>query len=270
MLWELGYKDDIILSFKHRLKSSKINSIDSFLEIEENADFINIGKVHILYALHNYENATQLVRYDNWYRFLWNVLKAKSIKYFKSNKLKVVTYNYDRSLEYYLFNCIKNSYGLDEKDAFKLLSETIEIIHVHGKMGVFNVENHVLNLGISTNFRFDYGDKIEDKAKLEYLSNNIKIIHDNTISESIEIERANEIFSSTQRICFLGFGFAKENLKRLKINTSGKQIFCSAYGLSEAFIKQNLRMNYEYFKTATIEKDNAECESFLTHHFILL
>ena len=206
MLGNLDIDISLMNRFSRNLRDSKIDSIDSFLEIKENSNFLEIGKMSILYALHRYEKSEELLRIDNWYRVLWNSLKTKSIEYFKLNKLSVITYNYDRSLEYYLLSCIKNTYDLDEKDACDLLFNTINIIHIHGKIGVFNIENQTLNLNINMFKTQDYGSEIKDKDKFKFLSKNIKIIHDENINESEELKQANEILATTTRICFLGFG----------------------------------------------------------------
>lgn len=276
MLFDLGYDEDLILRFISNLKYSKIDSIDSFLEIDENAEFLKIGKIFILYALHRYEKSNDLIGNDDWYRILWNTLKTKSSNDFKLNKLSVITYNYDRSLEYYLINCLKHSYGLNDKNAFKLLFDTVKIIHVHGKIGVFGVENHVLDLQIERGFIHDYGDIINSKEKLEFLGNCIKIIHDNNINDSIELDEAVEILKNTERICFLGFGYAQDNLKRLKIqNKDGKKnVLGSAHGLTDLEIDRII-LNFPYFRhyiggsEKYLFNTNAKCDEFLKYHFIL-
>jgi hypothetical protein len=44
--------------------------------------------------------------------------------------------------------------------------------------------------------------------------------------------RIREIMSECKRICFLGFGFWKENLDLLELDSRGKQMFASCYKLS--------------------------------------
>lgn len=277
MLGNLDIDISLMNRFSRNLRDSKIDSIDSFLENKDNSEFLAIGKMSILYTLHNYEHSN-ILRLDNWYRILWNALyvDTKSKDGFKLNKVSIITYNYDRSLEYYLLSCIKSSYGLDDREAYVLLSSTIKIVHIHGKIGVFNIENQVAKTPINMFNTLDYGVKIVDKDKLKLLSNNIKIIHDENINESDELKEANEILMSTERICFLGFSYATDNMSRLKIdNREGKKVICgSAFDMTDLEIERirskNPKLLSPFARTENhIFNKNAKCDEFLKHHFIL-
>ena len=119
----------------------------------------------------------------------------------------------------------------------------------------------------------DYGGNIKDKDKLKFLSNNIKIIHDENINESEELKLANEILANTTRICFLGFGYADENMKRLKIsNQYGTTEICgSAFGMSDKQLAHKIVKFMSLNSNAVINLYNkdAKCDEFLSHHFIL-
>src|SRR5207249_11041267 len=43
----------------------------------------------------------------------------------------------------------------------------------------------------------------------------IKIIHEVNVSDDPEFKRAHEVLKKSERICFLGFGYDKTNLRRL-------------------------------------------------------
>lgn len=52
-----------------------------------------------------------------------------------SNKIKVVTLNYDRSFEYFMFNALKNTYNEDSQKIYDYVDSII--IHLHGKLPIF-------------------------------------------------------------------------------------------------------------------------------------
>ena len=50
-----------------------------------------------------------------------------------------------------------------------------------------------------------------------------------------DFDRAHEIIKKAKRICFLGFGYSKDNLDRLNIKLmQGKEVIGSAYKLEDA------------------------------------
>ena len=80
-----------------------------------------------------------------WYKHLWHSLTDGvngDIKKFKQNKLRVITFNYDRSLEEFLLRAIRAKFGLPDWTAFELLKETIFISHVYGDLGMTSVDRN--------------------------------------------------------------------------------------------------------------------------------
>lgn len=53
---------------------------------------------------------------------------------FGENPVSFIRFNYDISVEYYLFNCLKNSYRQTDDEGAKQLRK-IPIVHVHGNLG---------------------------------------------------------------------------------------------------------------------------------------
>ncbi len=77
-------------------------SLDAMLE--HRPDLVEAGKALMARALLNRENTSLTVMRDaggEWYRDLWAALDANSLDNFQANQLTIVTYNYDRSLEYF-------------------------------------------------------------------------------------------------------------------------------------------------------------------------
>lgn len=124
---------------------------------------------------------------------------------FKDNKLSIVTFNYDRSLEQYLISSLMHSYGLTKNQSATLLL-SIPIIHLYGQLG----ELPYLN-GIGRPY-----DPAVNPTVLQQCIDGIKIIHDKEQNEA-EFERAFDRFQMAECIFFLGFGYHPMNVKRLRL-----------------------------------------------------
>lgn len=141
------YGVEDVEKFGNALCEAHPRSIDEFLH--DRKEFSDIGKICILYCLSKYEDEKGLkpVFSDNkycypnldWYKYLWHSLTdgaAGNIEEFKKNRLKVITFNYDRSLEEFLLRAIRSKFGLTDWEAFELFKKTVDIKHVYGNLGV--------------------------------------------------------------------------------------------------------------------------------------
>src|SRR5258708_38955318 len=86
-------------------------------------------------ALIQCENEPHLFKRDgkSWYEYLFNQLNTQ-FEDFGRNQLKILTFNYDRSLEHFLFTALKNASGTSVGDCAGKL-KTMQIIHLHGDLG---------------------------------------------------------------------------------------------------------------------------------------
>src|SRR5205823_5571052 len=50
------------------------------------------------------------------------------------SQLRIVTFNYDRSLEHFLFNAIGHTHNLDEGSTAEIIGK-LPIVHVYGQLG---------------------------------------------------------------------------------------------------------------------------------------
>ncbi len=90
-----------IRRFLDGLSGSRKRSIDSF--VEENYEFLKIAQLAITIILSELEDEDKLLNLDDdkcWYSYLWNNLSDHtSFDDFGKNKLSIITFNYDRSIE---------------------------------------------------------------------------------------------------------------------------------------------------------------------------
>jgi hypothetical protein len=150
---------------------------------------------------------------------------------FPENKLSVITYNYDRSLEQFLFTALKHTHGKSDEECAEVTA-AIPIIHLHGWLGPIHGER-----GKTVPYE---SDTELSPLKVKYCAQNIRII-----SEPIDIDkdtaftRAREAIRQARRLAFLGFGFNETNLERLRLKglmAKPANVFASTYGLGKADI----------------------------------
>ena len=215
-LLKLGHKPEDIINFRQALLLADRPSIDKFLERRE--DLIEIGKICIAQALIPYENNKEITNRDgkNWYQLLFNELDS-SRDQFHDNKLSIITFNYDRSLEHYLFCTVKHTYGIRDDHEVAQLLNSIPIVHVHGQLGLLDWQTKVEEEARS------YGGPLT-KANLIKASQNIKIIHED-VEKDVEFAKARELIKEAERVYFLGFGYDTINMERLNVKSAMKNQF---------------------------------------------
>jgi hypothetical protein len=200
-----------------------VYSIDAFLE--RRREFIDIGKKLIAIHLLQKEITTGLFdgivkkrilsRINNdcnpiedWYQYLFNLL-GNNPEQFKNNQLVVVTFNYDRSLEHYLFESVKNSFNLDDRGCQQSL-QSIKFIHVYGSLGKLPWQD-----GEMPTVKYDaWQDSDKRFVHIRNAANCIKILHENT-EDTPELLSAREHIREANKVLFLGFGFHTVNVMRL-------------------------------------------------------
>ena len=69
----------------------------------------------------------------DWYEYLSERLNP-SFDEFEHNKLSIVTFNYDRSLEHYLFTSLRKWHRRSVDDCIEKFAK-LPIIHVYGQLG---------------------------------------------------------------------------------------------------------------------------------------
>jgi len=216
-LKELNHAPSFIENFYDNLVYADPLSIDAFLEHRD--EFLPIGKLAIAYCLIPRENKDLLFKRGkglgpSWYQYLFNKLKASSPDEFGNNQLAIITFNYDRSIEYYLFTVLQHTYKLSDEKCANIL-ERIPIIHVHGSLGLMPWQGKPSRpygpLKFNAHGAFITNDELLNASK------QIMVISED-IDTSPEFDIAYEEMENATKIIFLGFGYHEMNLKRLRIN----------------------------------------------------
>lgn len=218
-LHDCGFKDREIAAFREALNKSHLPSVDRFLE--SRPEFLAVGKTAMARALVQSEDESLLQRGEtsSWYEYLYHRMFTKQ-RQWPENALSVITFNYDRSLEHFLFSALQHSYDLTNNEAWELVN-AVPLVHVYGDLGALGVQGRP--------YAPDF-----DPVVLKYCADRIHIMGE-AESDGPAMQRAQELFLGAKRICFLGFGYDSTNVARLRLrNVPGASLSGSAYGMTSA------------------------------------
>ncbi len=143
---------------------------------------------------------------------------------FSENNVSFITFNYDRSFEYFFYEGLLNSFEGISKDEIKEQLQEIRIIHVFEQVAGLEWQDF--------DTKITYGRDINSVDNMEPLIENLRIVYEE--SENPELQEAHKIISEADRIFFLGFGYAKENLEALKVPEKLRRI-TNVYGTAWHF-----------------------------------
>jgi len=219
-------------------------SIDFFLS--KNPEFSDVGKIAIVYRILEAERNSKFreetnIEGQNWYSILLDrmrkdLTKSDDYQAFGENKVSFITFNYDRSLEHYLFDTLMASFYEKAKESYhrkRIVDQIncIPIIHVYGKIGNLNWQ------GSKHEYVYDYGFDYNINH-IRQMANNIKVISETRNTENKDIT---DLINNAKRIFFLGFGYAPENMALLEIPNilgRGQSIYGTAYNYTEREIER--------------------------------
>lgn len=221
-LVEDGLSASEIRDFAIRFQKSGRLSIDAFLE--HNPRLQHLGKLIIARALSIAETSNGIHRGDeNWLTEFFKQVCGNAPDAIGNHNFGVVTFNYDRSLEHFLFEAVLNSFENATEPQVAQIIDNLHIVHVHGKMGDLPWEIK------GAQRRRAYGSKLS--SEIADSAKQIKIISDP--ANSAELDRARALLAGAAKAVFLGFGFHPENVSRLELLTHlhGKEVYASFHNM---------------------------------------
>jgi hypothetical protein len=198
-----GFTEAEILDFKLAFFYSGKNSVDAFLE--HRTEFMKIGKAAMASVLIRYEIPEDLFRYENnWLRYLYDRMNT-SFKDFAKNKLSIITFNYDRTVENFFYTSLFNTYAKLRDNDYIIALSHVPIIHLHGRLGQLKYQGPHSR---------GYSPLVNDET-MNLATENIKIIHE----VNDDFSRAKKILMEAEQIYFLGFGYNPKNMERLEVSS---------------------------------------------------
>jgi len=246
-------------------KESSIESFDLFLS-RNRKEYYNAGKFILAWCILYFETISKFNEdlenpEQDWYRLLFKeltseMIRSNDLEKFRQNRLNIITFNYDRSLEEYLSRSLFFSFAGDREDVIKSF-EWIKIIHTYGKVFELQWEDYKKGEKYSTNDILD----LANKAK-----NNIQIIYD---ERKTNVDKIKKIITSAERIFILGFGYAIDNIELLGLKNillKKHKVYGTAFGFNSSEQKKVkdllLTLNPE-LPEGQVYLDNIDCVGLL-------
>lgn len=214
---------------------SHTNSIDLFLTRKSERKNVNLGVeliwMFIMWYERNSISSRQIEDKDeDWYYEFFNELTGdittkKELDNMPADKIHFINFNYDRSLENYLYESFMNSFSLTKEETTELMSKHFCFTHVYGKVANFDWD-----IGKANTIAY------KDPNGVFILMNATNMI--NILYAERNIDPATqELIKSKIKIIVLGFGFAKANIDFLNLKeilTANHVIYATGIGLYES------------------------------------
>lgn len=227
MVSGIGYSPENIRALHEALFFSGKQTVDAFLEHRQ--EFLNIGKAAIAARLVQCERLDLLFGAEfDWYAYLYARMNT-TMEEFAHNKLTIVTFNYDRSLEAFLFLALKNSYGNTDPEVAEAM-RSLPIVHVHGSLGPLPWQE----IGGR-----DYTTKASPE-QIKSAAASIRVVHEGGLP-STQFELASKCIRAADRVVFLGFGYDRTSLARLNLDITTKSRYWGSTYRMTALEKRELR-----------------------------
>ena len=241
--------------FREYFRESGMQSVDRFLE--QNDKYQDIGKKVIAWFIASKEdpNVFKNLTYqnnktagvlreerveDHWYFYLFNRI-LQEIHTLEESEISFITFNYDRSLEYFLYQSLSNTFLIKadqnshpedwKKEANQLRKywKIFNIQHVYGQIGpLLSAEKAgVLIRGYSLPEKFE---------SLNYFYQGIHLV-ENRHEDPGHIANLKKIVKEADIIYCIGFGFDGLNMERIGLSQEGlncKAIFSTSVNLGLA------------------------------------
>lgn len=229
-------KEQIIRDFQKfafKFKTSSIQSIDQYMAIRN--EFAEYGKCTIALNILKSENRNEYVYRinedcNNWYEYLWHritkdISSQEGIDKILSYNISFITFNYDRSLEHFFYTRLLSTFGKRPVETFSSALHDkkypFHIEHVYGKIDGYDHKNQLR-----------YGEKVT-YSKVTKCMQNINTIYEMQKNKDSVLA---DLLLDADRIFFLGFGFAPENLTALNLPaqlTGKRNVFGTTLGFTK-------------------------------------
>ena len=170
----------------------------------------------------------------DWYSYFFDRLTTgitgiENLPDFSKGEITFITFNYDRSLEYFLYESFRNSFlDIQETQIIQCL-KSLRILHVYGQIAPLKWQDSTQGV--------DYRPPI-NASLLHSASLNIRTIYEE--QQNPELMAARDLISQADQIFFLGFGYAPENMEVLGLSGLIPAGNCCVYGTAFGWREKEL------------------------------
>lgn len=259
-------------------------SIDNFIDSQRGNEKIALcGKLAICRAILEAEKRSLIFfasskmydRYDflrldgTWYLPFFQLLTENceiTDLQDRFSSVSLIIFNYDRCIEHFLFNAVRDYYQLPDKEAATVV-QAIHIYHPYGSVGQLSWQN--AQRGI------EFGATPQAEHLLA-ASERIRTFTEGTDPEGSEIHAIRQHMRSASRVLFIGFAFHRLNMQLISPNGSDRgvgapQCFATTLGISnsdELVIRNQIDSLFQH--PVDTKMVNAKCADFFSEFWMSL
>jgi hypothetical protein len=164
---------------------------------------------------------------NSWYPLIQEILFTGVKKSDLKNIFKdviFITFNYDRCIEHFFYNAVKDYFHTTPEETIDCLS-VMEVHHVYGAIAPLDWQTDIGAIAFG---------QMPSIAGLTSAAQRIRLFTEK-FDQKESLERLRAALKKAQNIVFLGFSFQEQNIELLACNnkTADLRIFGTAYGISE-------------------------------------
>jgi hypothetical protein len=255
---ELGFATQEVSAAQRSLQANldSVDSIDQFLGLHtSNPSLIAVGKLAIAYAIGLAEAASSIYwdqrqtsgpvfsnparASDSYLQRLWVLLSdgldAETIdRVFQGAAF--VSFNYDRSLEYFFYVRLRQLLNLPHERASSIVASMI-VVRPYGSIGRGPCDQR------STEGEIMFGAEL-NRSRLSQASKQIRVISDDRLmplpdSEVPGVAEGKRLLSNSDHVVFLGCAYHQSNIEVLSLSKAGsdhdrtRKIWGTAHGIDD-------------------------------------
>jgi hypothetical protein len=245
-----AFGENKISDFRKILTQSVKETIDAFLEARKS--YRDIGSYAIAHVLLHTEDESNLFPHKDWYKTLFeelDLLNPNSQPPIKA----IITFNYDRSLEHYLYTCVDSTWENEDRDFALQKLKSIHIIHLHGSLGDYPEVPYTVD---------------PDPEAIKSAMTKIALVHDD-FDHTQQLFNAQLIINGATEIIFLGFGYDHRSLKRLRFITDERlqnpfKPQKSIWGTTKNYPDRD-KLTFIPNREDRLDKHGLDCFGYLSH-----
>lgn len=255
----LSVRPEELDAFLRDLREDPTGSLDEFLETQQATRTREIGRGLIALLLGQSileHQSTQPPAAEDWLAIVIQAMRsgARTLDAFVTqNRVRFVTFNFDSIVEQELARRIKVIYKADGEELDRAVA-AIPIVHVHGQLPPI------------TSMRSDWVREAADC---------VRVVHDEI--DGVVAQATQQGVGGARVLCFLGFSFHPENLKRLDMrgrlaqinNGSPLSSFACAYELPNRDRERVQAYFGRYGEPIRLASDSSDCAATLRHFYAL-
>ncbi|MER9895574.1 hypothetical protein NKJ40_26520 [Mesorhizobium sp. M0119] len=172
-----------------------------------------------------------------------------------------VTFNYDRCIEHYVVQSLRNYFRLSRQDA-EAVAKTLTIIHPYGQVGLLPWQ---VSGGVP------YGAR-PHHTNLPDIAGQVRTFTERIDDDAI-IKRMHRVIAEAEVVVYLGFSYGDMNMQLLTLDGAGeRRIFGTSLGISEPnkkVVENDIlnSMGPDYSIVESIELADLTCNDFLNAYW---